>query len=143
MNNIDFHIEDVIVPDFNPEFLRLWVRYIVEQCNKEVGEVSYILCSNEYLLDINIQHLNHNYYTDVITFNYNEGDRVSGDIFISYEMIQTNAIEYSEGIVRDELERVIIHGVLHLIGYDDKTEESQVEMTKMEDWALGERKRFT
>ncbi len=143
MNNIDFHIEAIEVPELDPEFLRLWITYVVSSKGKQVGDLSYIFCSNEYLLDINIQHLGHHYYTDIITFNYNEEDRVSGDLFISHDMVKENAMTYANGNVRDELERVIIHGVLHLIGYNDKSDEEQEEMTKMEDWALGERARFT
>ena len=143
MNDISFHIEDVIVPDLNPDFLRLWIKFVVEEKNRNVGELSYIFCSDEYLLKINIEHLGHDYYTDIITFNYNVNDTVNGDIYISYDTVKSNAIEYSKGNVKDELDRVIIHGILHLIGFNDKTDAEQKEMTKMEDWALDERKRFT
>lgn len=143
MNNIEFHIEAIEVPELDPEFLRLWINYVVKAKQKQVGDLTYIFCSNEYLLDVNIQHLGHNYYTDIITFNYNEGDVVSGDVFVSYDMVKENADEFASGNIKNELERVIIHGILHLIGYNDKSDEEQNEMTKMEDWALEERKRFT
>jgi len=136
MNNIEFHFEDIVIPDFNPEFLRLWIAKITEQHNKNIGELSYIFCSDEYILDVNKEHLNHDYYTDIITFNYNIDSSISGDIFISYDTVKSNAIEFSNGFIKDELERVIIHGVLHLIGFNDKTDSDQIEMTKQEDLAL-------
>jgi rRNA maturation RNase YbeY len=140
MNNIEFHFEDIVIPDFNPEFLRLWISAIVDDHNKEYGDLNYIFCSNEYILKVNKEHLNHDYFTDIITFNYNEGNTVNGDVFISYETIIENAIEFSDGIVKDELERVVIHGVLHLIGFNDKTDDDQNEMTRQEDIALLKRK---
>ena len=70
MNNIEFHFEDIVVPDFNPEFFRLWIYDIVKLHQKEIGELSYIFCSDEYILKVNKEHLNHDYFTDIITFNY-------------------------------------------------------------------------
>lgn len=136
MNNIEFHFEDIVIPDFNPEFFRLWINVVIERHHKELGDLNYIFCSDEYILDVNKQHLNHDYFTDIITFNYNEGNNISGDVFISYDTIKSNAEEFSKGVVSDELERVVIHGVLHLIGFNDKTDEDQNEMTKQEDFAL-------
>ena len=136
MNNIDFHFEDIVIPDFNPEFFRLWILNVVKHHHKNIGDLNYIFCSDEYILDINKQHLNHDYYTDIITFNYNVDDSISGDIFISYDTVKSNAAEYSNGNITEELERVIIHGVLHLIGFNDKTDKEQEEMTKQEDLAL-------
>ena len=136
MNNIEFHFEDIVIPDFNPEFFRLWITNIVELHQKKIGELNYIFCSDDYILDVNKQHLNHDYYTDIITFNYNVGDVVSGDVFISYDTIISNALEFSNGSVVDELDRVVIHGVLHLIGFNDKTDKDQLEMTKQEDASL-------
>jgi len=143
MNNIDFHIENVDIPDLDPEFLRLWIKAVVESQQKQIGEITYIFCSDDFLLDINMKYLNHNYYTDIITFNYNIDKVLNGDVYISYDTVISNAEEFSQGNVKDELERVIIHGVLHLAGFNDKTEDEQVKMTKMEDWALAMRKRFT
>lgn len=137
MNSIEFHFEDIVIPDFNPEFFRLWINLVVDKHKKNVGELNYIFCSDEYILDINKQHLNHDYFTDIITFNYNVENVVSGDIFISYDTIKSNALEFSDGVISDELERVVIHGVLHLVGFNDKTEKDQIEMTMEEDKALG------
>jgi len=136
MNNIEFHFEDILIPNFNSEFFRLWISEVSKHHNKNIGELSYIFCSDNYILDINKQHLNHDYFTDIITFNYNEGELISGDIFISYDTIMSNAVEFSNGNISEELERVIIHGVLHLIGFNDKSDEQQEEMTKQEDFAL-------
>jgi len=143
MANISFHIESVKVPGHHPEFLVSWITFIVEELNKSIGNLSYIFCSDEYLLDINKQYLGHNYYTDVITFNYNEDAKISGDIFISVDSVKSNAIEYGDGLFENELRRVIIHGALHLCGYNDKTEAESIEMRKMEDWALSQCNSFT
>jgi len=136
MNNIEFHFEDIVIPDFNPEFFRLWILSVVKKHKKQIGDLNYIFCSDKYILNINKQHLSHDYFTDIITFNYNENDTISGDIFISYDTIKSNAIEYSNGDINEEMDRVIIHGVLHLIGFNDKTKKQQNEMTKQEDLAL-------
>jgi len=136
MTDITFHFEDIVIPDFNSEFFRLWISNITKTHQKTIGELNYIFCSDEYILDINKQYLNHDYFTDIITFNYNENNKISGDIFISYDTIKSNAIEFSSGNTQEELARVIIHGVLHLIGFNDKTEKDQLEMTKQENNAL-------
>ncbi len=136
MNNIEFHLEDIVIPDFNPEFFRLWILKVCEQHEIIVGDLNYIFCSDEYILDVNKQYLNHDYYTDIITFNYNDEGVVNGDIFISYDTVKSNADEYSGGVVKNELDRVVIHGVLHLIGFNDKTDKEQEIMTEQEDVAL-------
>ena len=136
MSNIDFHIEDIVIPELNPEFFRLWINDVLEFHGKECGDINYILCSDNYILELNKEHLNHDYFTDIITFNYNIGDVVSGDLFISYDRVVDNAKKYSNGVIKDELDRVVIHGVLHLIGFNDKTDGDQKEMTKQENIAL-------
>lgn len=99
------------------------------------GTLNYIFCTDAYLLDLNIKYLNHDTYTDVITFDYCEEDLVSGDIFISIERIKENALKM-EVPFKDELHRVIIHGLLHLCGYKDKTPEEQREIRSREDFWL-------
>ena len=136
MNNREFHVENRVIPDFNPEFFRLWITEVIKRHKKLIGELNYIFCSDDYILDVNKQYLNHDYYTDIITFNYNVGEMISGDVFISYDTIKSNAVEFSNGSIKDELERVIIHGILHLIGFNDKTDLDQIEMTKQENTAL-------
>ena len=115
--------------------LKQWIKTIVENNKKEVGEISYIFCSDEQLLEINKEFLNHDYYTDIITFDYSETDVVSGDLFISIERIKDNAKTLKTSY-QEELHRVIIHGVLHLLGYKDKTEEEIENMRKLEDECL-------
>jgi rRNA maturation RNase YbeY len=99
------------------------------------GEISVIVCSDEFLLEMNKQYLNHNYYTDIITFNYNEAGIISGDLFISIERVKDNAETYSTAWEK-ELLRVIFHGVLHLVGYNDKTTKEKEIMRRKEDFYL-------
>ena len=100
-----------------------------------VGDISVILCSDEYLLSVNKQFLKHDYYTDIITFNYCEGDRVSGDLFISVDSVRENAKTYG-ATFQEELHRVLIHGVLHLLGYDDHSDAEKVIMKERENLSL-------
>jgi len=99
--------------------------------NKKEGELSFVFCSDAYLLKMNIDYLKHDFYTDVITFDYTEGDIISGDVFISIERIKENAEKYNVSF-ENELQRVMIHGVLHLVGYKDKTEEELKQMREKE-----------
>ncbi len=112
-----------------------WLRLVAESEIRRIGDIYIIFCSDNYMLDINQKFLGHDYFTDIITFDYCVGDRLSGDLFISVETVQDNALEY-EVEFEDELNRVIVHGVLHLIGYDDKTEEERELMRKKEDYYL-------
>ena len=103
--------------------------------NRRVGEIAIVFCSDNYLLEINKRFLSHDYYTDVITFDYTEGATVSGDILISIERISENSAEYRVTF-EEELHRVMIHGILHLLGYKDSSEEERKEMREKEDLAL-------
>jgi len=105
-------------------------RMIFEE-KKEEGELSFVFCSDDYLLKMNKDYLQHDYFTDVITFDYTENNIISGDIFISIDRIKENAKRFNVTF-EEELQRVMIHGILHLIGYNDKTEEEQSEMTEKE-----------
>jgi rRNA maturation RNase YbeY len=109
-----------------------WIGAIIKSESKSLGEINYIFCDDDYLLDINIKHLNHDYYTDIITFNYCEGDLISGDLFISSDRVKDNAQTYQVSF-EEELLRVMSHGVLHLIGYNDKSEAEELIMRKKED----------
>lgn len=103
--------------------------------NKKLGDVALIFCSDEYLLSINEEFLDHSYYTDIVTFDYSENSFISGDLFISVERVRDNATQY--GITfYNELYRVIFHGLLHLAGYNDKTDAEQAEMRAKEDFYL-------
>ncbi len=99
-----------------------WINRVLISENHTLGEVNYIFCDDEYLLNINKQYLNHDYYTDIITFDYVENNVVSGDIFVSIDRIRENAISFNVAFI-EELKRVISHGILHLCGYGDKSEE--------------------
>ena len=112
-----------------------WLKLVAESEIRRVGQINIIFCSDNYILDINQQYLQHDYFTDIITFDYCEGDVLSGDLFISVDTVRENAIEYGTEF-EDELNRVIVHGVLHLIGYDDHCDEDIAQMRKKEDYYL-------
>ena len=112
-----------------------WLKLVAESEIRRVGDISIIFCSDPYILEVNQKYLQHNYYTDVITFDYCEGDKLSGDLFISVDTVKANAEEYVTEF-EDELHRVIVHGVLHLIGYDDHCDEDIAMMRKKEDYYL-------
>lgn len=132
---IDFVSEDVDLPLFSNSKILEWINIIIKNYNCTAGDITYIFCSDNYLLEINRKYLNHDYYTDIITFNYNENKLISGDIFISVDTVFKNSKEYHTNFEM-ELFRVMIHGILHLIGFDDQTDEQQDEMTRQEDQAL-------
>ena len=117
----------------NRMVLKQWIKNTIEANNKEMGDISYIFCSDDQLLDINKEFLNHDYYTDIITFDYCEGEKLSGDLFISVDSVRENAIEYGAEF-KDELNRVIVHGLLHLIGYDDHCDEDIAQMRAKENY---------
>ena len=112
-----------------------WLRLVAESEIRRIGQISIIFCSDNYILDVNQQYLNHDYFTDIITFDYCEGDKLSGDLFISVDSVAENALEYGTDF-SDELNRVIVHGVLHLIGYDDHDEDDIAQMRSKEDYYL-------
>ena len=112
-----------------------WIEFVIHQEDRLLGEINYIFCDDSYLLEINIKELKHNTLTDVISFDYTVGDIISGDIFISTERVKENADEFNN-IFKDELHRVIIHGVLHYCGYKDKTDDEKKEMRSKEDYYL-------
>ena len=119
----------------NEQEIRGWLEFVLDEEDRELGEVSYIFCDDEYLYDLNVKHLNHNTLTDIISFDYSLGKVVSGDIYISVERVDENAgdrgLEFS-----DELNRIMVHGMLHYIGYKDKSESQRKIMRKKEDYYL-------
>lgn len=116
----------------NEEDYTSWIENVIESEGKDLGELSYIFCDDEYLLEINQQYLDHDTLTDIISFDYTEGNVVSGDIFISIERVQDNANDFNVSF-EDELKRVIIHGVLHYCGYKDKSESDELLMRSKEE----------
>lgn len=115
--------------------LRRWITRVVEGAGKHVGEIGYVFCGDENLLQINRRFLNHDTYTDIITFDYVSGDVVSGDIMISVDRVRENAVTLGNPFVQ-ELHRVMIHGVLHLLGQGDKSPEEACCMRAREEEAL-------
>lgn len=115
---------------------REWLAAVIKRRKRSVGNINYLFCDDEYLLGVNQQYLNHDTYTDIVTFDYVVGNLISGDIVISFERVGENAKKY-EVPFEQELRRVIVHGVLHLLGQGDKTDSEAVEMRAQEAEALG------
>ena len=132
---IEIYFEDTEVLDVSPEFFVSWICKVVEEEGFELGGLSLVFCSDEYLLEMNKKHLNHDYYTDIITFDYTEESVVAGDLFISVDRVKENAT-VNNVMFHVERNRVVVHGVLHLMGYNDKSEAEQSEMIRKENWAL-------
>ena len=131
---IEFHNEIEFVLQ-NQQELRRWIKKVITSENKEMGEINYIFCSDEYLLERNIKYLDHDTLTDIITFNYCKGQIITSDIMISIDRDKENStILYNS--FSEELHRVMIHGILHLIGYDDKTEKEKKLMREKENFYL-------
>ena len=112
-----------------------WLKMVAGSEMRRIGAVNIIFCSDNYILDVNMRYLQHDYFTDIITFDYCEKDVLSGDLFISIDSVRENALFYGVPFA-DELDRVMVHGLLHLIGYDDHTEEQIREMRAKEDYYL-------
>lgn len=132
---IHFHFEEVDFKLEDPKFEKKWIVDCIYKEQSDYQSLNFIFCSDRYLLDINQQYLAHDSLTDIITFNYNQKELISGDIFISLDRVRENATERNIELL-NELRRVMIHGVLHLIGYDDKEPESQAKMRAQEDFCL-------
>lgn len=132
---IYFHIEEIDFKLKKKKKIRNWLTELAQTEEKIIEDLNYIFCSDNYLLKINKTHLNHDYYTDVITFDYCDNKTISGDIFISIDRIKENAQTFDKSF-KSELKRVMAHGLLHLMGYKDKNEADAIKMRKMEDFAL-------
>lgn len=132
---IYFNVEDVDLKIKGKIILRKWIKQVVESYGLKAGELSYIFCNDDKILEVNRQFLQHDYYTDIITFDYDEDGVVSGDMYISVDTVRTNAEQYAPSFER-ELHRVIIHGVLHLCGLKDKSPEDEKKMRAAEEQAL-------
>lgn len=138
---ITYQTEGVEMPAIKQQETTAWIKAVAESYGKRVGDIAYIFCSDEKILEVNRQYLQHDYYTDIITFDYCEGKRLSGDLFISLDTVRTNAVQF-EAPYETELFRVIIHGVLHLCGINDKGPGEREIMEAAENKALEMRKDF-
>lgn len=126
--NINFNLK-------NKLRIKKWIAEVIKREGKTLGDIGYVFCDDAYLLEANIEYLNHDTYTDIITFDYVEGDLISGDMMISVDRIRENATIFGVSF-EQELHRVIIHGVLHLLGNKDKSEKDAAKMRKLEEKAL-------
>ena len=135
---ISYQTENVSMPPIKRREVSEWIKQVAASYGKKVGDIAYIFCSDERILEVNRQYLQHDYYTDIITFDYTEGNRISGDLFISLDTIQTNAEQFANNDYHRELHRVIIHGILHLCGINDKGPGEREIMEQAENQALRE-----
>ena len=132
---VSYFAEDVKMPAINKRETTDWIRRVASGYGKKCGDIAYIFCSDEKILEVNKAYLQHDYYTDVITFDYTEGDKIGGDIFISVDTVRSNAEQFGTDY-DEELHRIIIHGVLHLCGINDKGPGEREMMTRHENEAL-------
>lgn len=133
---ISFNTDDAKMPRFGHREVSKWIKAVAAEYGCKTGEIAYIFCSDNRILEVNREYLGHDYFTDIITFDYTDGSTIAGDIFISLDTVRRNAGEYKVSFVQ-ELMRVMIHGILHLTGQGDKTDAEFEEMKKKEDKALG------
>ena len=129
--SIQYFNEDVPLPKLKKRKSTNWIKDTIQTEGKRVGDISFIFCSDNYLLEVNKNYLDHDYFTDIITFDYVEGFLISGDIFISVDRVLDNSVEFKT-IFENELNRILIHGVLHLLGYKDKDKKDKLLMTEKE-----------
>ncbi len=134
-SSINFHLEELNYRIRNIRLLKLWISQSVSKEARDLGNLNIVLCTDDYLHKMNVEHLDHDTLTDIITFNYNEDSTINGDLFISLDRVRDNAQELSENLT-DELHRVMIHGVLHLCGYKDKSLKDSELMREKEDFYL-------
>lgn len=133
--SITFNTERVAFPAIDREAVSRWIEQVAAKYGKKCGEIGYIFCDDDRILEVNRAFLQHDYYTDIITFDYCMGNTLSGDLFISLDTVRTNAEQL--GVAYDtELHRVIIHGILHLCGIDDKAPGAREVMEQCENEAL-------
>lgn len=133
--SINYFNEDVPFPVLLKRVTNKWIKDTIISEGKKLGDLTFIFCSDSYLLEVNKKYLDHDFYTDIITFDYVEDNVVNGDIFISTDRVKENAMEYKTTFA-NEMNRILIHGVLHLLGYKDKTKKDKSIMTDKEDFYL-------
>ena len=132
---IFYTTENVKAPKLEKRKTNAWIKTVAEKYDKKIGEIAYIFCDDAKILEVNKTYLQHDYFTDIITFDYCEGAVLNGDIFISVDTVRANAQEFGVTF-ENELHRILIHGILHLCGQEDKTPEARLEMTRKENEAL-------
>ncbi len=132
---ITFQAENIDFPKIKKRTVTKWIKSIADKYGKQIGDICYLFCTDEKILEVNKQFLNHDFYTDIITFDYSEKNKIAGDIFISLDTVLSNSQKYQTSY-DEELHRVIIHGILHLCGLKDKSEDEIKEMRKAEEEAL-------
>lgn len=132
---IQYIAENVKMPALQKQRINRWIKEIADGYGKKTGDIAYVFCDDQKILEVNNQYLEHDYYTDIITFDYTTGNTISGDIFISLDTVKSNADEYGADF-ETELHRILIHGILHLCGNDDKSPELRADMTDKENKAL-------
>lgn len=135
---VSFFTEDTAFAFKEKRLTARWLKEVAASEGKQLGEIGVIFCSDKYILDVNIKYLHHDYYTDIITFDYCEGSTLSGDLIISVDSVRENAAFYGVPFA-DELNRVIVHGLLHLIGYDDHSDADVAVMRAKENYYLSRR----
>ena len=136
---ITYQTEGIKMPDIKKRETTEWIKAVAATYEKRIGEIAYIFCSDEKILEVNRQYLQHDYYTDIITFDYCEGNRLSGDLFISLETVKTNSEQFNTPY-EEELRLTINHGILHLCGINDKGPGEREIMEAAENKALAMRK---
>lgn len=134
-NMITYNAENIKMPAIRKREVTRWLRAVAATYGRKIGEVGYLFCDDGKILEVNREYLNHDYYTDIITFDYDEGDTVNGDIVISLDTVRSNAELFGKRY-DEELYRVIVHGILHLCGIDDKGPGEREIMEAAEDKAL-------
>ena len=132
---IFYTTENVKAPKLEKRKTNAWIKTVAEKYDKKIGEIAYIFCDDAKILEVNKTYLQHDYFTDIITFDYCEGAVLNGDIFISLDTVRANAQEFGVTF-ENELHRILIHGILHLCGQEDKTPEARLEKTRKENEAL-------
>lgn len=132
---IQYHADSIEMPAIDQKKMTQWIHAVAQTFDLRAGDINYIFCDDEKILEVNKQYLQHDYYTDIITFDYCRGDIISGDLFISLDTVRTNAEQFAPSY-EQELHRTIIHGILHLCGIDDKGPGEREIMEAEEDKAL-------
>ena len=138
---IRYYCEDISFKLKEKALNNKWLKMVAASELRKIGDINIIFCSDNYILDVNMKYLQHDYFTDIITFDYCEKDILSGDLFISIDSVRENSLFYGTEFP-EELNRVMVHGVLHLIGYDDHTEEDIKTMRSKENYYLDLRKQL-